>query len=64
MLHGVTGMLGLELEDYEALSLPHHPLGTLVAAADVAAAIRWLSSDAAARVTGAALPVDAGFTTR
>lgn len=64
MLHGVADMLGLELEDYEALSLPHHPLGTLVAAADVAAAITWLSSDAAARITGSVLPVDAGFTTR
>jgi NAD(P)-dependent dehydrogenase (short-subunit alcohol dehydrogenase family) len=64
MLHGVAQMLGVGIEDYEALSLPNHPLRTLVNAADVAAAIVWLASDAAARITGAILPVDAGFTTR
>jgi NAD(P)-dependent dehydrogenase (short-subunit alcohol dehydrogenase family) len=64
MLSGVAGMLGVGPADYEALSLPHHPLGTLVAAHDVAAAILWLASDRAARITGAAIPVDAGFTIR
>ncbi len=64
MLHGVASMLGIGTEDYEMLSLPHHPLGTLVSAKDVAAAITWLASDEAGRITGAALPVDAGFTVR
>jgi NAD(P)-dependent dehydrogenase (short-subunit alcohol dehydrogenase family) len=64
MLKGVASMLGVDLEDYEALSLPHHPLGTLVSAGDVAGAITWLCSDAAERMTGAVIPVDAGFTTR
>jgi NAD(P)-dependent dehydrogenase (short-subunit alcohol dehydrogenase family) len=64
MLQGVAGMLGVDLEDYETLSLPHHPLGTLVEGRDVAAAVLWLASDAAARVTGAVIPVDAGFTAR
>ena len=64
MLQGVAGMLGVGIEDYEALSLPNHPLRTLVDADDVAAAIVWLASDAAARITGAILPVDAGFTSR
>jgi NAD(P)-dependent dehydrogenase (short-subunit alcohol dehydrogenase family) len=64
MLRGVADMLGVGPEDYEALSLPHHPLGTLVDGADVAAAVLWLASGAAARVTGAVIPVDAGFTAR
>lgn len=64
MLGGVAEMLGVEREDYETLSLPHHPQGTLITAADVAAAITWLASPGAARVTGAIVPVDAGFTAR
>ena len=49
MLRGVAGMLGWVSEDYEVLSLPHHPLGSLVSAADVSGAIVWLASDAAAQ---------------
>ncbi len=64
MLAGVAGMLGVGASDYEALSLPHHPLGSLVTAGDVAGTIVWLASDAAARLTGAIIPVDAGFTSR
>jgi NAD(P)-dependent dehydrogenase (short-subunit alcohol dehydrogenase family) len=64
MLRGVAGMLGVGLQDYEALSLPSHPLGTLVDAADVASTIRWLASDEATHLTGVAIPVDAGFTAR
>jgi enoyl-[acyl-carrier-protein] reductase (NADH) len=36
-------------------------LGRLVRADEVAAAIRWLLSDEASGITGANLPVDAGF---
>ncbi|HEX5851852.1 MAG TPA: SDR family oxidoreductase [Solirubrobacteraceae bacterium] len=64
MLGGVASMLGVDAEDYEALSLPHHPLGSLVSGGDVAAAIVWLCSAGAGRVTGAVIPVDAGFTAR
>ncbi|MCA1682482.1 MAG: SDR family oxidoreductase [Actinobacteria bacterium] len=64
MLAGVAQMLGMDRQDYEALSLPHHPLGSLVTAADVAAAIRWLASEEAGQVTGAVLPVDGGFSSR
>ena len=64
MLAGVAEMVGVGAEDYEMLTLPHHPLGTLVDAADVAAAVLWLASDATTRITGAVIPVDAGFTAR
>jgi NAD(P)-dependent dehydrogenase (short-subunit alcohol dehydrogenase family) len=64
MLAGVAQMLGVGPEDYEMLTLPHHPLGTLIDAADVAAAVLWLASAASRRVTGAVIPVDAGFTAR
>jgi NAD(P)-dependent dehydrogenase (short-subunit alcohol dehydrogenase family) len=64
MLAGVAEMLGVGAEDYESLSLPHHPLGTLVEAADVAAAVLWLASPATKHVTGIAIPIDAGFTAR
>jgi NAD(P)-dependent dehydrogenase (short-subunit alcohol dehydrogenase family) len=64
MLAGVAGMLELDLADYEALSLQQHPLGTLVDAEDVAAAVVWLASAAAKSITGAVIPIDAGFTVR
>ncbi len=64
MLAGVASMLGVGREDYEALSLPHHPLGTLTSAEDVAGAIVWLASDGARHLTGAVIPIDAGFTAR
>ncbi|MEA2249265.1 MAG: hypothetical protein QOH46_3794 [Solirubrobacteraceae bacterium] len=64
MLHGVAGMLELPLADYEALSLQQHPLGSLVDAQDVAAAVVWLSASSARSITGAIVPIDAGFTAR
>ncbi len=64
MLGGVAGMLELGISDYEALSIQHHPLGSLVDAEDVAAAAVWLSSSGAKSITGAVLPIDAGFTSR
>jgi NAD(P)-dependent dehydrogenase (short-subunit alcohol dehydrogenase family) len=64
MLAGVAAMMGVDRDDYETLSLPHHPLGSLVSAQDVASAIVWLCSPGAGHVTGAAIPIDAGFTAR
>jgi NAD(P)-dependent dehydrogenase (short-subunit alcohol dehydrogenase family) len=42
----------------------HHLLGRLLDPTEVAALVRWLCSEAAAGVTGALLPVDAGMTAR
>src|SRR5207249_3303605 len=64
MLAGVASMMGVGAGDYEELPLPHHPLGSLVSAGDVAGAIVWLSSPGAGHVTGAVIPVDSGFTSR
>lgn len=64
MLGGVAAMLGLTVDEYEQLSLPNHPLGSLATDSDVAHAAAWLASDEAARITGAVLSIDAGFTVR
>lgn len=39
-----------------------YPLGGVQQADEVAAAIEWLLSDGASRITGQVLPVDGGFT--
>jgi NAD(P)-dependent dehydrogenase (short-subunit alcohol dehydrogenase family) len=41
-----------------------HPIGRLGRSEEVAAAALWLTSDAASFMTGAAVPVDGGFTAR
>jgi NAD(P)-dependent dehydrogenase (short-subunit alcohol dehydrogenase family) len=41
-----------------------HPLGRLGTADEVAEAVVWLSSDAAAFITGAYLPIDGGYLAR
>jgi NAD(P)-dependent dehydrogenase (short-subunit alcohol dehydrogenase family) len=41
--------------------LPHYPLGRLVSPDDVANAVLFLASPAAAGITGAVIPVDAGL---
>jgi len=38
-----------------------HPIGRLGTAAEVAAAVGWLCSDAAAFITGQALAIDGGY---
>ena len=47
--------------DRRAQILAQVPLGRLGAAAEVAAAVRWLASPEAGYVTGAVLPVDGGL---
>jgi NAD(P)-dependent dehydrogenase (short-subunit alcohol dehydrogenase family) len=48
--------------EWRARMLPRYPLGRFGRVEDVAAAILYLASDEAAFVTGAALPVDGGYT--
>ena len=60
----VAKAIGSTLEDYETSSRSYHPLQTLIQAEDVALTAVWLASDDAARLTGTAIPVDAGFTAR
>jgi NAD(P)-dependent dehydrogenase (short-subunit alcohol dehydrogenase family) len=64
MLAGVASVLDTTVDDYQRLTLPYHPLGSLVDAEDVAAACVWLACDESRRVTGAAVPVDSGFTVK
>jgi NAD(P)-dependent dehydrogenase (short-subunit alcohol dehydrogenase family) len=64
MLGAVAAVLDSSLQAYEQLTVQYHPLGSLAEAADVAAACVWLASDESSRITGAALPIDSGFTVK
>ena len=64
MLAGVAEMIGVELEDYEALSLPHHPLGSARHRRRGRGGDRVARVRCGGRVDRRGLAVDAGFTTR
>jgi NAD(P)-dependent dehydrogenase (short-subunit alcohol dehydrogenase family) len=61
-----TGLTTTIFDDPQRLLnvMQHTPLGRLPEPADIAAAIVYLSSDAARCVTGITLPVDSGFLAR
>jgi SDR family mycofactocin-dependent oxidoreductase len=61
MLDASAAVYGLA--DVEELAV-HHLTGTLLDPAEVAAFVTWLCSPASSALTGAALPADAGLTTR
>lgn len=53
----------LKLDVQREAAARQYPLGGIQQADDVAAAIAWLLSEQAARITGQIVPVDGGFTT-
>ena len=57
----LTDMLAALPEDQQAAYAEAVPLGRLGGADEVAAAVTFLASDAAAYITGAVLPVDGGL---
>jgi NAD(P)-dependent dehydrogenase (short-subunit alcohol dehydrogenase family) len=48
-------------EGYEERVASRHPIGRLGEPSEIAAAVVWLSSDAASFVTGHNMPVDGGY---
>ena len=57
----MTERAGFHTSELEAQLIATHPLGRLGIPEEVAGAVGWLCSDAAAFITGHALPVDGGF---
>ncbi|MFJ3303918.1 mycofactocin-coupled SDR family oxidoreductase [Streptomyces sp. NPDC086549] len=64
MLSEVARSLGVAPEDQEAEFLASQPMNALVDPEDVSAAVLYLASDDSRQVTGSAITVDGGFSTR
>jgi NAD(P)-dependent dehydrogenase (short-subunit alcohol dehydrogenase family) len=59
-MDNIVGKLGKTPEEARSMLVAAIPLGRLVTPDEVAAAVAWLCSPAAAAVTGVALPVAGG----
>jgi SDR family mycofactocin-dependent oxidoreductase len=64
MLDGLAEELGVTPEDVHTTFLPAHLFPEVIQPQDVANAVLWLASDQARFLTGAAIPVDAGWLTK
>jgi SDR family mycofactocin-dependent oxidoreductase len=64
MLRGVSAWFGIDLDEHLETYGAQHLLPALTEPRDVSRAYVWLASDDGVRVTGIALPVDAGFVAR
>lgn len=64
MLDGLAEELGVTPEDVHTTFLPAHLFQEIIQPQDIADAVLWLVSDQARFVTGAAIPVDAGWLTK
>jgi SDR family mycofactocin-dependent oxidoreductase len=64
MLNGLAEELGLTSEDIQTTFLPSHLFQEVIQPQDIADAVLWLVSEQARFVTGAAIPVDAGWLTK
>lgn len=64
MLDGLAEELGITPDDIHATFLPSQLFQQVIQPQDVAEAVLWLVSDQARFVTGAAIPVDAGWLTK
>jgi NAD(P)-dependent dehydrogenase (short-subunit alcohol dehydrogenase family) len=60
----MVGRIIERLPAFQQLALARQPIGRLGRPEEVAAAVVWLSSDAASFLTGVALPVDGGWVAR
>lgn len=64
MLQGVAEDYGVDLDGYEDVFASYHLFPTLMKARDISRAYVYLASEDGERITGIAMPVDAGFVTK
>ncbi|UXI66213.1 SDR family oxidoreductase [Tahibacter amnicola] len=64
MLSEIARSLDVDVAEHESVFVQSQPMNELIEPADIADAAIWLGSDAARRVTGSVVTVDAGFTAR
>ncbi|MFF3327703.1 SDR family oxidoreductase [Streptomyces sp. NPDC002889] len=64
MLAEITRSLEVPVADHERIFVRDQPMNALIEPSDIANAALWLATDESRQVTGSALTVDGGFTSR